>query len=159
LVFGQHASVLPGKREVQLCVCYPQVLAAILMASPNRSIQNRDHDQPRQCNGKCNYLITGKMSFGCHDVPPAEPVARLAARHALSDVYPRFGSVALMSQCPVQGCSCGAGGLFGQLYRLASQGCVCSECRTHQPMRITQKPELTWQRQTAGREGTLVPRG
>jgi hypothetical protein len=52
------------------------------MAAPNRSIRKPDHDQPgRQGKGKYKYLITGKMSFGCHDVPPAEPVARLGARH------------------------------------------------------------------------------
>ena len=75
-------------------MCYSRVLATILRWHlPIDPSENRDHDQPRrQGKGKYKYLITARMSLGCHDVPPAELVARLGhGTPRLIDVYPTFG--------------------------------------------------------------------
>jgi hypothetical protein len=80
LVFGRHASVLPGKQELkQLCVCYPQVLAAILMGSPNRSIRK---PRPRPTTpGQCKVQLPDHQAeFWMPRCSPADPVARLGAR-------------------------------------------------------------------------------
>jgi hypothetical protein len=70
LVFGRHASVLPGMQEVNSCACAtPKYWLPSSWHLPIGPSENRDHDQPRQGNAKCNYLII-KLSFGCHDVPP-----------------------------------------------------------------------------------------
>jgi hypothetical protein len=121
LLLGRHASVLPGKQELkQLCVCYPQVLAAILMGSPNRSIrkprprpttpgqrqvQLPDHRQdefwmPRRSSDA--YECAGVPARRTSPVlsPPSLWRGLAHGTPRLIDVYPRFGA-ALMFQCLV----------------------------------------------------------